>query len=429
MSAREARPIHSETSAIPRVPGSRESSRVRELVAIEDTLKAALGPFAREARAKGIELVCELVPGVGDSLVASRRALVTALVRAMSKAFAWPDVKEIRVRLARQRAGFALSDTVLLTVTGDRAPRAIHSELSMPIASEGDDERVVDGARLLVIAPSSEAARVMVGGARRAGAAAQAVSDPEEARSALREARADGKGFDMVVIDDALESTGEFIDALRDDASLGGPPSVVATVPSPASGERTWVARGATAVLDKPVLPADLGSTLASVLMRGPRGGRRRGSIAPPPAPPSEESSTRIAAQAAQRPSVLDLPELRTRAGGDEAFVRDLLSDFLTHSAGWSATLREACESGAFAEAGRLTHRLRGALGALGAKSASQAAEAVERRIAVMVGTGAVGVEARARLASALPDLERRLDEVRAVARAHLSSLPAAPSR
>lgn len=137
----------------------------------------------------------------------------------------------------------------------------------------------------------------------------------------------------------------------------------------------------------------------------------------------------RIAAQAVQKPSVLDLAELRAHAGDDEAFVSDLLSDFLTHSTGWSATLREACESGAFAEAGRLLHRLRGALGALGAKSASVAAEAVERRIAVMIGTGAVGAEARGRLANALPDLEQRLDEVRAAARGHLSALQTAPRR
>lgn len=425
MSAREACSVHPESSATSRGLSARERERPRELVSVEDTLKTALGPFAREAQVKGVELVCELVPGVGATLVGSRRTFVTALLRAMSKAFVWPEMKEIRVRLARQRAGFAVSDTVLLTVTGDRGPKAIHVELDMPIASEGDDERVADGARLLVIAPSSEVGRVMVGGARRAGAAAHAVSGPEEARSALREAREGGKRFDMVVIDDAMESTGEFIAALRED----GTPSVVATVPSPASEAKPWVARGAAAVMEKPVLPADLGATLASVLMRGPRGGGRRGSIAPAPLPPSEESSMRISAQAVQKPSVLDLVELRARAGDDESFVSDLLTDFLTHSTGWSATLREACESGAFVEAGRLLNRLRGALGALGAKSASVAAEAVERRISVMIGTGAVGAEARARLANALPDLEQRLDEVRAAARGHLSALHGAPRR
>ncbi|MBS2020707.1 MAG: response regulator [Deltaproteobacteria bacterium] len=511
-----------------------------------------------------MEIICELVPGLGETLVASRRSLVTALMRAMRKALAWKDTREIRVRLARQCAGLATSDVVLLTVSGERHGQLVHVELSMPLAAEVPNERVADGARLLVIAPSSEAARVVIGGARRAGAAAHAVVDADQARSELRAARAGGRTYDIVFVDEAHPASAAFIDALREDVTLGGPPSLVAAIGSEASERDAWRARGATAILEKPVLPSQLGSTIASVLMRG--GGRgasrlpsgrlrvllgedeptvarmtvrmiermghevvveasgrvvlqRLGSEAfdvlildvglddidgltvarmvreertsgaegpsmviiasanrlPPevaaaagvdvvlekpldakklgahlPAalrqgePASGEgedrrardSSTRLVAHsrgttsadrhAVEKAPVLDLAELLARAGGDAELVRELLADFLTHSAGWSATLREACESGAFTEAGRLAHRLRGALSGLSARSAALAAEAVEHHLAA--GVGGVGSEVRAKLALALPDLERRLEHVRAAARAHLEGPPRASS-
>lgn len=78
---------------------------------------------------------------------------------------------------------------------------------------------------------------------------------------------------------------------------------------------------------------------------------------------------------------ILDLAELRERAGHDEELVVELLGDFLDR-AGEVATLTEAANAGDYTKAARLAHRLKGSLLALGAKAAARAASTVEHQAA-----------------------------------------------
>lgn len=76
---------------------------------------------------------------------------------------------------------------------------------------------------------------------------------------------------------------------------------------------------------------------------------------------------------------ILDLAELRERAGHDEELVCELLGDFLDR-AGEIVTLNEAASAGDYTKVSRLAHRLKGSLLALGAKAAARAASTVEHQ-------------------------------------------------
>ncbi len=101
----------------------------------------------------------------------------------------------------------------------------------------------------------------------------------------------------------------------------------------------------------------------------------------PPSLPPSRHDV------GASRKEVLDLQELRDRAGGDEALVLELLGDFLDGGMGLNE-LCDAVQGHAFEETSRLAHRLEGALLALGAREAATAAREVELHAAALVGGG-----------------------------------------
>lgn len=127
-------------------------------------------------------------------------------------------------------------------------------------------------------------------------------------------------------------------------------------------------------------------------------------------------------ALSAPRSEVLDLAELRARAGHDEALVCELLEDFVGRAAGISE-LRGAAESHAFDEMGKMAHRLRGALLALGARSAGAVAEEVELQAsALAIGTGAPDSLSLWVLSLALAELSKRVEEARDAMRAVLAS-------
>lgn len=76
---------------------------------------------------------------------------------------------------------------------------------------------------------------------------------------------------------------------------------------------------------------------------------------------------------------ILDLDDLRQRAGGDEDLVLELLGDFLERTAAMAA-IAEAAAAGKFDETSKLAHRLKGSLLALGAKAAARSAAQVEHQ-------------------------------------------------
>jgi HPt (histidine-containing phosphotransfer) domain-containing protein len=113
---------------------------------------------------------------------------------------------------------------------------------------------------------------------------------------------------------------------------------------------------------------------------------------------------------------VLDLDDLRDRAGGDESLVHELISDFLESGVAMSA-LRAAVDAQAFGEVGKLAHRLRGALLALGAKTAGKGAGEVEHEAAALASGSLDATSVRA-LSIKLDELGVSVEEARAAMRA-----------
>lgn len=287
MSAEHARPPLSLPEPLAAaVRASRERptvSRPREVVATERLLKRALGPVAREMRARRLDLVCEVLPTVGDYVLGETRWLVEIVAGAARSAAAHATSGEVVVRLARQCAGFDASDIVLLTVvvrTADSIEEALHLELALPACAADDDElnALSSGARMLLVTPSAQGARIHSNAMTRFGIESATARDGADARDRLREASRSGKSFDVVVIDERLE--GEIlplVQAIRTDPSLGRAKSLVTSSGAPEE-EVSALAKAGAATMEKPVLPSELREAVIA-LRHDCRVDRRKGKV------------------------------------------------------------------------------------------------------------------------------------------------------
>ena len=124
--------------------------------------------------------------------------------------------------------------------------------------------------------------------------------------------------------------------------------------------------------------------------------------------------------------TILDLAELRDRAGGDEELVMELLGDFLTRAT--EVTLiADAANAGDYTKTSKLAHRTKGSLLALGAKAAARAASDVEHQSA-MLRDGEPSSTMSAQLAASLATLAARFDEACTAMRDAQTAAPASVS-
>ena len=275
MSAQNARSLlHRRLtgSSVSRLAGSapdRSGGLLNEVVTAETAIKRGLVPVVREAMADGIDVVCEIMPGVGEYVLGSRRELTELVAGAAAEGVAASRGREVCVRIARQHSGFAPTDTVLVSVSvqADGVVEDVACfETSMPCAEEEDGEQIaafLAGKRVLVVSPTPHSARVQSSSLRRFGAVVETVCEASEAKECLRAAKAAGKRFDTLYVDDATHDVLGLLRAARDDASMGSPLRLVSTVLESAS--TLWLAVGAEATLVKPVLPNELGQAVSEL--------------------------------------------------------------------------------------------------------------------------------------------------------------------
>lgn len=233
-----------------------------EVVTTEPSIKRALAPLVRHALAKNVSVVCEIMAGVGRYVLGSRRQLGDLVARAAAEGIAKAtSPAEVCVRVARQRSGFAPTDTVIVSVSilspgKDIEDVACHDAV-MPLA-EGEelaDAIVLADKRVLLVVPTAHGARVQTSAAKRFGAVVESVLLTCEATERLRAAHDEGKPFDVMYVDEATQGAEALLGAARDDLSLGAPCRIVATALDDGSD---WTSRGAESLLSKPVLPLEL---------------------------------------------------------------------------------------------------------------------------------------------------------------------------
>lgn len=268
MSAQHARSLlhrRLSGSSVSRLAGSapdRSGGLLTEVVSTEAAVKRGLVPVVREANAEGIDVVCEIMPGVGEYVLGSRRELTELVAAAAAEGVAASRGREVWVRIARQHSGFEATDTVLVSVSvqADGVVEDVGCyETAMPSAEEEDGEHVaafLAGKRVLVVSPTTHSARVQSSSLRRFGAVVESAVDAAGAKECLRAAKAAGTRFDTLYVDDATHDVLGLLRAARDDASMGSPLRLVATVLE--SAATLWLAVGAEATLVKPVLPVEL---------------------------------------------------------------------------------------------------------------------------------------------------------------------------
>lgn len=275
MSAQDARSLllrrAGSGSAATRLAGSapdRSGALLTEVVATERAVKRGLVPVVREALAQGLTLVCEIMPGVGEYVLGNQRELTELVGCAAAEGVAAARGGEVCVRVARQRSGFAPTDTVLVSVSvhrDDAIVDVVCLEASLPLAA-GEEAEVASplaGKRVLVLVPTVHGARVQRSVIEQLGAVVESVADTAHAAARLRAAKSAGTPFDVVYVDDGAGDVTVLLRAARDDASLGAPSRVVATVLESASA--LWLAVGAQVTITKPVLPSELRDALLEV--------------------------------------------------------------------------------------------------------------------------------------------------------------------
>ena len=276
---RHERPIGYEA----RPPGS----LLAEVVTVELALKRALVPLATAALARDCELVCEVMPEVGEYVLGDRRQFMDLVGRiaaeAVGSAFGGGDV---HVRIARQYGGFAPSDTVLVSASirrSDTVEDVGSMEVQLPLAERADEldqSGELARTRVLVVVPNKHAARVHSVAARRFGALVESVLDASLAHEKLRNASDSGAPFDVVFLDDKTPNLAELIRMLPESA-FGNARKILATAIADSPLRRALAAK-ADETLSKPVLPHELREAIA---------GLREPSARPTePAPPEEET-------------------------------------------------------------------------------------------------------------------------------------------
>jgi len=246
---------------------TRTKSSLAEVVTTEAAVKRALAPLAREGSARGVELTCEIAPAVGRYVLGGRRQLSELVARAAAEGLAACGAGEVCVRLVRQHAGFAPTETVLVSVAiqnEDAIQDVVCVDAFLPPAEDDDSDEasVFAGKRVLVVVPTAHGARVQTSASKRFGASVEHAHDGTSATQQCRDAQSEGRPFDAVYVDESTPGAEALLAAARDDASLGGPHRIVASALDDAS---SWTARGAESLLSKPVLPFELGDAFVAV--------------------------------------------------------------------------------------------------------------------------------------------------------------------
>lgn len=233
-----------------------------EVVTLELALKRALAPLATAALARDCDLVCEVLPEVGEYVLGDRRQLMDRVARVATEGIASARGGDVYVRVARQHGGFAPSDTVLVSVS-IRREDAVEDvgciELALPLAERADEvdqSRELADTKVLVVVPNKHAARVHSVTARRFGALVESVLDASLAEEKMRDANESGAPFDVLFLDDQVPNIAELLRSLPD-SSFGNARRILATALADSPLRRAFAA-GVDETLVKPVLPHEL---------------------------------------------------------------------------------------------------------------------------------------------------------------------------
>jgi CheY-like chemotaxis protein len=238
--------------------------------------------------------------------------------------------------------------------------------------------------------------QVAVGMLERAGHEATVAANGREVLALLEKG-----AFDVVLMDvqmpelDGLETTAAIRE--RERARGGHLPIVALTAHAMKGDAERCLAAGMDAYLAKPLQPRDLASAIAGVL--GAVG------AASPPAGPAPGPTAPV--------SVLDLPRLLERVGGDRKALAGLVSIFKADAPKQVARLREAVRQRDADALRAAAHAIKGAVSNFAAPPATEAALRLQK------------IGESGQLAAAAPALERLEGEIQALLAALGAAVPA----
>lgn len=230
------------------------------VVDVERELKSALSSTASRARQRSVELGCELVYGVGGTVLGDSRdirRIVTAATRALADFQG--DRGELWLRIARRFAGFDATTKVLVSLTSTDGQRSAPFELDWARVEEVEIAPMP--LSVLIVTPSLRSGRVLEQSAVQAGVHATVAADVEEALERFDD-------HDAVLVDDVLSDRGlPLVRAMHD---LGAK-VLVATATRDSFERAAYITAGAEVLVDKPVMPADI----AALGLEPPASGRK----------------------------------------------------------------------------------------------------------------------------------------------------------
>lgn len=217
------------------------------VVDVERELKSALASVASRARQRQVELGCELVYGVGGSVLGDSQG-IRRIVTAASRVIAdfQGDRGEVWLRVARRFAGFDATSKVLVSVSSTDGQRVQPFELDWARVEEIEISPMP--LSVLIVTPSIRSGRVLEQSAVQAGVHTTLASDVEDALERFDD-------HDAVIVDDVLSDRG--LPLVRAMHNLGAK-VLVATASRDSFERAAYITAGAEVLVDKPVMPSDI---------------------------------------------------------------------------------------------------------------------------------------------------------------------------
>ncbi len=246
------RPIHHR--------GEKSGNPLTEVVPLEHALKRALVPLATSALARERDVVCEVLPDVGEYVLGDRRHLMDLVARLATKAMGAAGRGDLCVRVARQYVGLAPSDTVLLSVSirdGDTVEDIACVDVPLPVAERAEDPEAATelaAVRILLVVPTMHAARVHSETARRFGARVESALDASLVHERMRDASRSGAPFDVLYLDDRAPHVTTLLRATEASSNVR---RILATAAADSPLRRAFAA-AVSHTISKPVLPREL---------------------------------------------------------------------------------------------------------------------------------------------------------------------------
>ena len=288
------------------------------------------------------------------------------------------DTEELRTSIAKLEIGQFLAKPVLPGALQQLFTAAPAS--AVPAAESKDDQLSFDGMRVLVVEDQPINQHLALELLRNVGVSADLAQHGDDALAILAARLPDYYALVLMDLQMPVLDGYEATKRLRADARYAQLPIVAMTAHVSHEERELCVALGMQGHLGKPIDPPELHRLLASHHRAQPQAGSTKNSAQGDSAAQTDECAPSTDEHLPALPG-LDIDAGLSRCGGNRAFYRSLLRQFVTDFRGVAGEIRALAGDNKREDTYRLAHSLRGVAASLGANELANAASELETTI------------------------------------------------